>query len=855
MNQAGSAAIRRQDVSRRSFLRSIGLISLAAPSGSLFAVARAADAIPPFVAYHDRSGADHQAQWNVFYPRGYRLISLSVYGDPASPLYAAVWVFRSGPDWVGVHGANAQQYQAFVDYWTARGFGPAILSVAGSGSNLVFAGTAERVSGPAPLMQYGLMSGSDQDSITIQHWNRWARENRFFLRWASVYGTPQDPRYAGVWVPNTEDINWNADGLNESAESYQRRFDAQTQQWARPGFVTLSSSQTHLSVFHDNQIGEWVARHSMTSGAYQTEFDSWLARGFYPICVQGGGAGSGRRFAAIFARQEKPFARTWTATGTAVPALVAVDQAVESFMRSSNTRGIAVAIVRDTRLVFARGYTWSEPGYPTTQPTSLFRIASCSKPLTSIAIMQLVEQRRLSLDDPVQSILGLRPLRGKTIDSRFADIRVWQLLCHMGGWNRSIVTDLPHPVEVARAFGIPLPVDKYQLADYMAGQPLQFTPGTEQRYSNFGFNLLGMVIEDIGRDNYVDAVRHSVFAPLGVTRPLGAVAAPTQQAAAAVRHHDPELRVGPSVLAGDPRFGTQAMAPLPYGAEDYRLYDSSGGWEMAAVDYAKVLAAFHFGTDNPLLNPASVQTMWTVRSELAAAAAAGRAETRGYALGWDVAPLNQSGRIYSHGGGMPGVSAAIWHRTDGTSVVVFANGGERCPDINAVVQSIGAAAWPAHDLFPTVGIPSFSPLLVNHARGKTARQSSTAFSGDAHRAVDGNADGIYANGSVTHTDRNAQAWWEVDLGFVTQVTRIDIYNRVDCCGTRLQNFYVLVSDAPFMSSDLAQTRAQRGVVSKYIDRAVQNATSVAIRRTGRYVRIQLKGTDYLSLAEVQVWGP
>src|SRR6185295_5445911 len=103
-------------------------------------------------------------------------------------------------------------------------------------TNVVFAGVSEQTSGPIPLTLGDLLSGSEQDSSTIQYWNRWARQNNSILRWATVYGTQQTPLYAGIWVPNTQDINWNADGLNETAAAYQGRVDAQTQQWARPAF-------------------------------------------------------------------------------------------------------------------------------------------------------------------------------------------------------------------------------------------------------------------------------------------------------------------------------------------------------------------------------------------------------------------------------------------------------------------------------------------------------------------------------------------------------------------------------------------------------------------------------------------
>jgi len=77
-----------------------------------------------FEAYHDVTGAQHQANFNNLSAQGYRMISLSVYGDPGNPLYAAVWVQRSGPAWEAVHGVDAAGYQAFFDAWTAKGYVP-----------------------------------------------------------------------------------------------------------------------------------------------------------------------------------------------------------------------------------------------------------------------------------------------------------------------------------------------------------------------------------------------------------------------------------------------------------------------------------------------------------------------------------------------------------------------------------------------------------------------------------------------------------------------------------------------------------------------------------------------------------
>ena len=74
-----------------------------------------------FIAYHDRTSADHQAHFNQLFLQGYRMISLSVYGARQDERYAAVWVRRAGPDWSAVHGVDGAGYQAAFDRAAAAG--------------------------------------------------------------------------------------------------------------------------------------------------------------------------------------------------------------------------------------------------------------------------------------------------------------------------------------------------------------------------------------------------------------------------------------------------------------------------------------------------------------------------------------------------------------------------------------------------------------------------------------------------------------------------------------------------------------------------------------------------------------
>jgi hypothetical protein len=146
--------------------------------------------------------------------------------------------------------------------------------------------------------------------------------------------------------------------------------------------------------------------------------------------------------------------------------------------------------------------------------------------------------------------------------------------------------------------------------------------------------------------------------------------------------------------------------------------------------------------------------------------------------------------------------------------------------------------------------PISSSSLVS---GQTATQSSEAWGGVPSRAVDGNTSGDWNAASVTHTQVENQPWWQSDLGSTRTITSVQLWNRTDCCAERLSNFYVLVSDAPFTSTDLATTLTQSGVSSYYTAGQGGSPTTIAVNRTGRYVRVQLAGTNILSLAEVQVW--
>src|SRR5215470_14969866 len=113
-----------------------------------------------FQAYHGVTAAQHQAHFNNLSAQGFRMISLSVYGDPGDARYAAVWVKRGGASWVAVHGVDSAGYQQFFNTWTAKGYSPGLISATGSSTNAVFAATFEQgISGPY-VAHHGMPSGT-----------------------------------------------------------------------------------------------------------------------------------------------------------------------------------------------------------------------------------------------------------------------------------------------------------------------------------------------------------------------------------------------------------------------------------------------------------------------------------------------------------------------------------------------------------------------------------------------------------------------------------------------------------------------------------------------------------------------
>src|SRR5678815_344992 len=272
-------------------------------------------------------------------------------------------------------------------------------------------------------------------------------------------------------------------------------------------------------------------------------------------------------------------------TGAAMPGMGSFEQSVSDVMQKYSIPGGAVAVVRDGKLIYARGFGYANVENKTpVQPDALFRIASVSKPITSAAIMTLVEEGKLRLDDRVAPYIAhLAPPPGATVDPRWEQITIRHLLDHTAGWDR----DKPNggfdpmfrPAIAAAAVGAPAPASAETIIRYMKGMPLDFDPGTKFVYSNFGYAILGRVIERLSGMPYEEYVRTRVLQPVGANRTRLGRTRMSEALPGEVKYYMPgEPGLGlaaPGVPSVFPGGGT---APVTYGGFYLEAMDSHGAW-------------------------------------------------------------------------------------------------------------------------------------------------------------------------------------------------------------------------------------------------------------------------------------
>lgn len=397
-------------------------------------------------------------------------------------------------------------------------------------------------------------------------------------------------------------------------------------------------------------------------------------------------------------------------TGRVDRLLTSFDEMMLSVMSKYKVPGAALAVAKDGRLVYARGFGYADREKKIKmQPTSLFRIASVSKPITAVAIFQLIESRELRLDDKIFSILDHKPHleNGGEVDPRLAEITILQLLQHTGGFDRDKSFD-PMFISgrVCKALGSDRPAGADEIIRYMMGRRLDFDPGERYVYSNFGYCLLGRVIEKLSGKSYEDAVRDNLLIPIGAGSMRVGRTRPEHRMKNEVVYYDAKNRTGKSVFASASTPGERV--PVPYGGFCIEAMDSHGAWIASTVDLLRFSAALDLSNRDKVLSNESIERMFGRPQGPAGFERNGKPKRSFYACGWSVRPFGETGKVSTwHMGRLSGTASVLVRRHDGLSWAVLFNADEAPSGtyLGSVIDPLVHKAarkvkkWPRRDLF------------------------------------------------------------------------------------------------------------------------------------------------------------
>ncbi len=342
-----------------------------------------------------------------------------------------------------------------------------------------------------------------------------------------------------------------------------------------------------------------------------------------------------------------------------------VDRLVEGYRIGRHVPGIAIAVVRSGTVIKAKGYGFAnlELKAPVT-PETVFGLGSISKQFTATAIMQLVEDGKVRLDDPVTRYLDSLP-------PHWGRITVRQLLTHTSGIPEEHW--LPNFVEFDRFEHHHLDVLRTIFAD-----SLQSEPGAVWAYRNSGYRLLGMIVEKASGESYWAFMERRIFAPLRMT---------------ATRSSDPKSLI-PHRARG-------------YGKERGRVVNRDAVTESAAFSEGALmssvldLARWDSSLYRPrVLSQASLDQMWTPVTLT-------NGQSYPYGFGWMVAPTNGL-RTVGHGGSLPGF-LTNFSRFVAKGLTVVVLGNAEWADPAALAQAIAGIYEPELAPKPPAAIDDADP--------------------------------------------------------------------------------------------------------------------------------------------------
>jgi CubicO group peptidase (beta-lactamase class C family) len=365
------------------------------------------------------------------------------------------------------------------------------------------------------------------------------------------------------------------------------------------------------------------------------------------------------------------------------------ERVIEKFMKEKKITGLSLAISKDERLVYARGFGYTnDKKTDKIQPYHLLRVASVSKLITAVAVMKLVNQNKLSLEKTVFGANGILPEYKLGKDKRLLKIKVKHLLEHSSGWDAEGGDPMFQSVEIARQMKMPAPASIETIITYALRKKLTHAPGEHYHYSNLGYAILGKIIEKISGRSYEGYVQNEILHPLGIHFTKLGHSLPGNRDI---------LEVGYNEI-GNPKvrsiFDAKTLVNPADGGFDMETLASAGGWIATPVDILRLVNAIDAMPNRRDILPSDI----TLKMPVIEYTPFGKKWAYGWAAGY--------GEKWWRTGSLRGTSARVVRGENGVSWAVITNTNDwqvshLAKELDAVMQKALATVsyYPAHDLF------------------------------------------------------------------------------------------------------------------------------------------------------------
>lgn len=614
----------------------------------------------PWIARHGLTRTEFDSALGQFTRDGYLPVHVSGCAVNNTDQYAGVWTKAAGPDTAVSIRLPANEFDAELERRRTDGFRPAQVCA------FVIGGNVQYVVRWIHDASFPWLLDRHLDDATYR--SVFAARVKDGYRLVDITGVGIGPAafYTAVWEKRPVTTWISEHGM--SSDGYQDAFVFYLNRGYRlihvHGF-NVNGTDTYAAIWDKSPVDGWFARHRMTSGDYQQATADYTRQGYRPALVHGYSRG----------KPDGPVPDV-TSSGVPVPALRILDDTMKRFVVDRGIPAAVLCVARNGTLVFERAYGWQDRARTRPLRTdALFRIASLSKPITAAAIQHLVRSGELSpadhafdLRQPGGGILPLQP--SGSPDSRLKDVTVKHLLEHTGGWNRDLSGDpMFDAIRIARALGVSSPPSQADTARYMMGRPLNHTPGSRYAYSNFGYLLLGLILEEVTSMDYTRFVQSTLLAPAGV--PASEVELGRSLPSA---RNSREPWYSDSATAENV-FAPGSTVPFPDGGFNLEAMEAHGGLISTARAYARFLRRYWI--DGTLRDGSSAS--------------------------------------YNFAGSLPGTATFARQRPDGVDYVAFFN--QRAPSsepaYDEILDQLDAAVdsvqdWPATDV---TSLPPARPVL------------------------------------------------------------------------------------------------------------------------------------------------